>query len=193
MTYATTRTRVILVLLMAFGLILGSLAAPAAATGDGEGGGDDLDTVRAQTLSTIDYKIGLLTNLKNETDNNDRKGVYDGGIARLRELRGSAESSTSVDNLRAMDAQAHTIYHETNAEAATADQSPDTAEAVAKAGAKVMSAIENVEKAAETGSRLDSSWADLKDSVNAFRKALAAHVVAVTGGPGCVNGWNLPG
>jgi hypothetical protein len=415
MTYVATRTRVILVLLMAFGLILGSLAAPAAATGDGQGDGDDLDTVRAQTLSTIDYKIGLLTNLKNETDNDDRKGVYDGGIARLRELRGSAESSTSVDDLRAMDAQAHTIYHETKAEAAavgqtteeliaaarkaaldtinyklgyfregmvktdnpahqaiysgaigqleelkaaaeassdieqlnglkaqahviydatkraiaesgetvkedppkveekteaekaaealtqarrstlrlieykvsifthaaettknpivadvyadaaaavfaltddaraarsvtalrsidaqvmeiyeatklaiadahgqpdwqpsesvvahvqalgsvidrlvgvagaTSDQSPDTAEAVAKVGAKVMSAIESVEKAAETGSRLDGSWTDLKDSVNAFRKAFAAHVVAVTDGPGCVNGWHLPG
>ena len=419
MTSAMARTRVILVLLMALGLVVGSLAAPAAATSDDDGSGD-LESVRAQTLNTIDYKIGLLTDLKNGTDNDDRKAVYDGGIARLRELRGSAEVSGNVEDLRAMDAQAHTIYHETKAQAATvgqtdeekvaearkaaldtinyklgyfrdakaktdnpahqkiygeavgeleklkataeassdieqlnalkaqahkiydatkraiaesgdtakedppkedppkveekteaekaaealanarrstlrlieykvsifthaaetaknpavaglyveaaasvfalvddakaassikdlrsidaqvmeiyettkhavadthgqpgwqpsesvvkhvqalgtvvhrlveaaeatADESPETARAVAKAGAAVASAIKGVEKAAETGNQLDRRWGDLKTSLNEFRRALAAHVVATTGAPDCINGWHLPG
>ena len=46
MQHAITRFRVPLVLLMAVGLVLGSLAAPAAAT---EGVGEDIDSVRAQT------------------------------------------------------------------------------------------------------------------------------------------------
>lgn len=414
MTYARPRMRVLLVLLMALGLVLGTLVAPAAATSD-DGGSDDLATVRAQTLNTIDYKIGLLTDLKNGTDNDDRKGFYDKGITRLRDLRTSAESSTDIEDLRAMDAQAHTIYYETKAEAAavgqteeekvaearkaaldtinyklgyfrdakaktdisahqeiysraigeleklkaaaetnsdieqlntfkaeahkiydaakraiaesgdtvkeeppkvekkteaekaaealtnarratlrlieyktsifthaaeaaknptvagayldaaaavaaltddakaaktigalrtidtrvmeiyeatkqvvaeahdrpdwqpsesmvayvqalgstvdrlvgvaeaTADQSPETAQAVVKAGAKVATAIEGVAEAAATGKRLDDRWSDLQESVHVFRKAFAAHVVAITGAPACVNGWHLPG
>lgn len=419
MTYATARTRVILVLLMALGLVAGSLAAPAAATSD-ESGSGDLETVRAQTLNTIDYKIGLLSSLKGETDNADRKQVYDDGIARLRDLRGSAEASSSIEDLRVMDAQAHTIYHETKNRAAsvgqseeekisearkaaldtinyklgyfrdaktktdnpahqkiyggaiagletlkaaaeasgdveqlkalkseahkiydatkraiaesgetlkedppkkdppkkdvkteaekaaealaatrrstlrlveykvsifthaaetaknpavaglyveaaasvfaltddakaaksiqalrsidaqvmeiyeatkqavadthdqpewqpsesvvkyvqalgaaidrlveaaeaTADEGPETARAVAKAGAAVASAIGGVEKAAETGKRLDDRWDDLKTSLYEFRKALAAHLIATTGAPTCINGWHLPG
>ncbi|MEA2010315.1 MAG: hypothetical protein U9N78_06390, partial [Actinomycetota bacterium] len=411
--------RIILVLLMAFGLVLGSLVAPAAAT-TSDDDGSDLETVRAQTLNTIDYKIGLLTNLKNETDNADRKVVYDRGIARLQALRVEATGSDSIDALRAMDAEAHAIYHETKAEAAavgqteeekiaearkaaldtinyklgyfrdakaktdnpahqeiygaaigeleklkaaaeassdveqlyglkaqahkiydatkraiaeagdtvkedppkedppkveekteaqkaaealaqtrrstlrlieykaslfthaaetaknpavadlyteaaatvlalvadanaaktikslrsidaqvmeiyeatkqsvadahdqpgwqpsesvvghvqalgsvidrlvgvaeaTADQSPETATAVAKAGAKVKEAIKAVESAAETGKQLDSRWDTLKASVHEFRKAFAAHVLAITGAPDCVNGWHLPG
>ncbi len=414
MTDSKPRTRVLLVLLMALGLVLGSLAAPAAATSD-EGGSDDLETVRSQTLNTIDYKIGLLSDLKNGTDNADRKQVYEDGIGRLRDLRGSAEASGSVEDLRAMDAQAHTIYHETKAQASsvgqteeekivearraaldtinyklnhfsdalaktdnpahkkiyegavaslrelkvtaeasndvgqlkdlksqahaiydatkravaesgdtvkedppkveekteaekaaealanarrstlrlieykvsifthaaetaknptvaglyaeaatsvfaliddakaaksikalrsidaqvmgiyeatkqavadthdqpewqpsasvikhvqtlgavverlveaakeTANESPETARAVAKAGDAVSSAIKGVEKAAETGKRLDERWGDLKASVHEFRRALAAHVVATTGAPDCINGWHLPG
>jgi hypothetical protein len=52
MQRAIGRSRVLLVLLMAFGLLLGSAAAPAAATGGGEG--DDTESVRAQTIGTID-------------------------------------------------------------------------------------------------------------------------------------------
>ncbi|MCL1693039.1 MAG: hypothetical protein M3096_05090 [Actinomycetia bacterium] len=417
MTYVAARTRVILVLLMALGLVLGSLVAPAAATDEG---GDDLETVRAKTIGTIDYKIGLLSDLKNGTENADRRDVYDEGIAELQALSGRAETETSIDELRAMDARAHDIYYETKARAATvgqtaeekvaearkaaldtityklgyfrdakaktdnpahqeiysgaireleklraaaeassevehlyelkaqahkiydatkraiaesgdtvkedppkedppnvvekteaekaaealaqarrstlrlieykvsifthaaetaknpavaglyaeaaaavfaladdakaaktikalrsidaqvmeiyeatkqavadgheqpnwqpsesvvahvralgsvidrlvgvveetADQSPETARAVAKAGAGVASAIEGVEKAAETGKQLDSRWGDLKASVHEFRKAFAAHVLAITGAPDCVNGWHLPG
>ena len=50
-----------------------------------------------------------------------------------------------------------------------------------------------MQAAAETGNKLDGSWADLKKAVHTYRKALADHVVAVTGGPGCMNGWHLPG
>lgn len=123
MTHATTRTRVLLVILMALGLVLGSMAAPAAATSDDDGGG--VDTVRSKTLGTIDYKIGLLTDLKNGTDNGDRKAFYDGGIVQLRDLRGSAEASSDIEKLRAMDAQAHTIYHETKAQASSVGQTDE--------------------------------------------------------------------
>jgi hypothetical protein len=409
------RPRVLLVLLMALGLTLGSVAAPVAAT---EGGsGDDLETVRGQTLGTIDYKTSLLTDLKNSTDNADRKVVYDQGIAELAGLRDRAVVEGSVDQLRAMDAEAHDIYHSTKsrasavgqteeekiaevrkaaldtinyklgifsdkkattdnpvhqeiyagavsqlealkvaaegssdiaalndmkaqaheiynstkakiaeaggegkgeeakkeepekteaekaaealanarrstqklieykvslftraaeaaknpvvagvyAEAAartaaladeakaagtiaalreidakvmeiyestkasisdshgkpewqpseavkvhvdsvggdvkrlvdetasTSEKSPETAKAVEKAGAKVYKEIDEVRGAAETGNKLDAKWAEMDQALHNFRKALAAHVVAVTGGPDCMNGWHLPG
>ena len=418
MQHAITRSRVMLVLLMTVGLILGSLAAPAAAT---EGGDGDVDSVRASTLSTIDYKTGLLTDRKNATDNADRKAEYDKGIAQLADLRGEAAGSDDIDALRDMEAQAHEIYYATKARAAavgqtdeekvaevrkaaldtinyklgifreakaktdnathraiyeeaigdlealkvaaeksddvgalkemksgahkiydrtkakiaeaggddegekkeetekpkekektkaeleaealakakrstlrliehktavfthaaeaaknpmvaavyveaaekiaglvdatknagtvaafheidakimeiydetkakvseshgkpewqpseamiahvvaisgvidrldefvkaTADQSPDTAKAVTRAGDKVRAEIKDVQAAAETGNKLDGSWSDLKKAIHTYRKALADHVVAVTGGPGCVNGWHLPG
>ncbi len=416
MQHAITRPRVWLVLAMTAGLILGSLAAPAVAT---EGGGDDVDSVRAQTLNTIDYKTGLLTDLKNGTDNADRKAEYDKGVSQLASLRDDAAGSDSIDALRSMDAQAHEIYHSTKARAAavgqsddekvaemrkaaldtinyklgifreakaktdnaahrdiyaaavsdlealkaaaeksddigalremkaqahkiydrtkaqiaekagdegdkkkeveepkekaktkaeieaealakakrstlrliehklaifthaaeaaknpivatvyvdaakqiaglvdeakeagsvgalrevdekvmkiyddtkaavseshgkpewqpseamiahvtrisgvvdrldefvksTADESPDTAKAVARAADKVRTEIKDVQAAAETGNKLDGSWSDLKKAIHTYRKALADHVVAVTGGPGCVNGWHLP-
>jgi len=414
MQHAITRSRVWLVLLMTVGLILGSLAAPAAAT---EGGGDDVDSVRAQTLNTIDYKMGLLTDLRNGTENADRKAEYDTGIAQLASLRGDAVGSDNIDALRSMDAQAHEIYYATKARAAavgqtdaekvaemrkaaletinyklsifreakgktdnaahreiyaaaigdlealkaaaeksddigaleemksqahkiydrtkaqiaekggdegdkkeeveepkektkaeieaealakakrstlrliehklsifthaaeaaknrvvaavyadaaeqiaglvddakeagtvgalreidekimkiyddtkaavseshgkpewqpseamiahvagisgvidrldefvksTADDSPNTAKAIAKAADKVRAEIKDVQAAAETGNKLDGSWSDLKKAIHTYRKALAEHVVAVTGGPGCVNGWHLP-
>ena len=409
------RPRVLLVLLMALGLTLGSVAAPVTATEGG--GGDDLETVRGQTLGTIDYKTSLLTDVKNGTDNADRKAVYDQGIAELAGLRDRAAAEGNVDQLRAMDAEAHDIYNSTKsrasevgqteeekiaevrkaaldtinyklgifsdkkveadnpvhqeiyggaigqlealrvaaegnsdiaalkdmkaqaheiynstmakiaenggegkseetkkeepekteaekaaealanarrstqklieykvslftraAEAAknpvvagvyteaaartaaladeakaagtiaalreidakvmeiyestkaavseshgkpewqpseavkvhvdsvggdvkrlvdetasTSEKSPETAKAVEKAGAKVYEEIDEVRGAAETGNKLDAKWAEMDQALHNFRRALAAHVVAVTGGPDCVNGWHLPG
>ena len=119
------RSRILLVLLMAFGLVLGSVAAPAAATGDGDGEGDNVDSVRAQTIGTIDYKTGLLTDLKNGTDNADRKAVYEDGIAQLAMLRASAADSGDIEQLRSMDAQAHAIYHDTKARASAVGQTEE--------------------------------------------------------------------
>ena len=117
------RPRVLLVLLMALGLTLGSVGAPVAAT---EGGsGDDVGTVRAQTLGTIDYKASLLTDLKNSTDNADRKVVYDQGIAELAGLRERAVVEGSIDQLRAMDAEAHDIYHSTKNRASEVGQTEE--------------------------------------------------------------------
>ena len=59
--------------------------------------GDDLETVRGQTLGTIDYKTSLLTDLKNGTDNADRKVVYDQGIAELAGLRDRAAVEGDVE------------------------------------------------------------------------------------------------
>ena len=75
----------------------------------------------------------------------------------------------------------------------TADRSPETAAAVTRVGEKVRAEIEGVKAAAETGNKLDATWADLKKAVYSYRNALAGHVVTVPGGPGCMNGWHLPG
>lgn len=117
------RPRVLLVLLMALGLTLGSFGAPVAAT---EGGsGDDIEAVRAQTLGTIDYKTSLLTDLKNGTDNADRKAIYDQGIAELAGLRERAVVEGDIDQLRVMDAQAHDIYHATESRASQVGQTEE--------------------------------------------------------------------
>ena len=117
------RPRILLVLLMALGLTLGSVVAPVAAT-EGDSG-DDLETVRGQTLGTIDYKTSLLTDLKNGTDNADRKAVYDGGIAELAGLRERAAVEGDVGQLRAMDAEAHDIYHSTKSRASAVGQTEE--------------------------------------------------------------------
>lgn len=117
------RPRVLLVLLMALGLTLGSVGAPVAATEGG--GGDDIEAVRAQTLGTIDYKTSLLTDLKNGTDNADRKAVYDQGIAELAGLRERAVVEGDIDQLRAMEAQAHDIYHATKSRASEVGQTEE--------------------------------------------------------------------
>ena len=131
------RPRLLLVLLMALGLTLGSVAAPVAAT-DG-GSGDDLEAVRGQTLATIDYKVGLLTDLKNGTDNADRMFVYDEGIGELGALRGQAAVEVSIDQLRVMDATAHEIYHSTKERAAAVGQTEG--EKIAEARKATLDAI----------------------------------------------------
>jgi hypothetical protein len=123
MQRTNARPRILLVFLMALGLTLGSVAAPGAAT---EGGSsDDLEAVRAQTLGTIDYKTSLLTDLKNGTDNADRRDVYDQGIGELAALRGLAVVEGSIDQLRIMDAQAHDIYHSTKNRASEVGQTEE--------------------------------------------------------------------
>jgi hypothetical protein len=74
-----------------------------------------------------------------------------------------------------------------------ADKSPETAAAVVKAGAAGEAKTDAVRAVCESGNKLDRKWADLEEAVHAFRKALQAHTVAMTGGPAYVNGWQLPG
>ena len=121
------RSRVMLVLLMALGLMLGSVAAPAAATGgaEGESEGKTLESVRAETIGTIDYKTSLLTDLKNGTDKADRKAVYDDGIAQLAALRATAADEPEVERLRQMGAEAHGIYHDTKSRASAVGQTEE--------------------------------------------------------------------
>ena len=85
------------------------------------------------------------------------------------------------------------VKHLVDEAASTSDKSPETAKDVEKAGVKVFDQIEEVRGAAETGNKLDGEWVEMDKALHNFRKALAAHVVAVTGGPDCVNGWHLPG
>jgi hypothetical protein len=120
-------SRATIVVLVAFALVAVTLFTPAMATE----GGDDLESVRASVLETYNYKIGLLTGLKNETDNGDKIATYQSGITELTELRDTrVATETSIDELRALDDRAHAIYHATVNEA---NQITSPAEELSKA------------------------------------------------------------
>ena len=113
--------------MVSFALLAVTLFTPAMATSGG-----DLESVRATVAETYAYKIDLLTALKDETSNDDRKAVYQGGIdelANLAETRVATEDS--IDELWALKDRAHTIYGETVAAADQVGQTP--AEKLAKA------------------------------------------------------------
>jgi len=101
---------------------------PAQATSEG----DDVDDVRAAVVETYEYKMSLLAGLKSETDNGDRKAVYQDGINELSGLLdGRVRSEDDIDELWALKDRAHSIYHETVAAAEKVGKTP--AEELAKA------------------------------------------------------------
>lgn len=111
--------------------VLATMAvAPADAT---DGGAEDIESLRADVIGTFDYKIGLLTDRKSETDNPDRVAVYDGGIEELASVRDAqVPAATTVDELWALDDLAHSIYHETVAAAEAVPPTPEEELATAK-------------------------------------------------------------
>ena len=80
--------------------------------------GDDLETVRASVTETYNYKIALLTEHQNGTDNQDVRAIYAEGINELSGLLTSrVATETSIDELWGLKERAHGIYAETVARA----------------------------------------------------------------------------
>ena len=119
--------------------------------------------------------------------------VYESTKAAVSESHGKPEWQPSESVKVHVDSIGGDVKRLIDEAATTSDKSPETAEAVKKAGLEVFDQIEEVRGAAETGNKLDGKWVEMDKALHNFRKALAAHVVAVTGGPDCVNGWHLPG
>lgn len=136
---SSSRTFIILMLTLAMFAV--TAFAPANATeGGGEGEGD-LESVRASVTETYNYKIGLLTDRKNGTDNEDKKGVYAEGIAELVGLRdGRVATEDNVEELWGLNQRAHDIYHATKARANEVGETP--AEKVEKAKNAAREAVE---------------------------------------------------
>ena len=130
-----SRTAVVLMLTLMMVAVM--TAAPALATA----GGDDIEAVRSEVAGTFTYKIGLLADLKAQTDNADRKAVYQAGIGELTSLRdGAVTTEDDIGALWALNDRAHSIYGETKAAAEQVGMTP--AEELAKATAKATSTIE---------------------------------------------------
>ncbi|MEN8040033.1 MAG: hypothetical protein ABFR95_00875 [Actinomycetota bacterium] len=117
---ASTRTLIILLLSMA--MLAVTAFAPA---NGGETSGDDLETVRAKVVGTYNYKVSLLTDLKNGTDNGDKKAVYADGISELISIRDTqVATAETTDALWALDQKAHDIYYATKARANEVGETP---------------------------------------------------------------------
>ncbi len=116
-TRLTVRT--IIVLILALGMTVATVAAPSRA-GEG-GGGDDLESVRATVMEKYNYKVGLLTEEKADTDNPAKIDVYAAGIAELTTLRDTrVATEDNIDELWALKERAYAIYNETVNAAKTA-------------------------------------------------------------------------
>jgi hypothetical protein len=134
---ATSRSRILVVLITAMLMLATVTVFPARATS----GGDDIESVRAGVTATYTYKISLLGDLASKTENADRKAVYSAGIAELASTRDAdVASATSVDALWALDKRAHDIYHATVAAAEKVGLTP--AEELATAKKKAVGTIE---------------------------------------------------
>lgn len=133
---AYIRTRALIVLALAATMLVTTGLIPAQATSEG----GDLEEVRAAVVETYQYKISLLNNLKSETDNGDRKAVYQGGINELTDLlNGRVQTEENIEELWGLKDRAHTIYHETVAAAENVGMTP--AEELAKAKEKASSTV----------------------------------------------------
>ena len=136
-TRPTNASRTYIVLMLTLMMAAVMTATPAMATA----GGDDIEAVRSEVAGTFTYKIGLLTDLKSQTDNADRKAVYQAGIGELTGVRdGAVASADDIDALWALKDRAHAIYGETKAAADQVGTTP--AEELERAKAKATSTIE---------------------------------------------------
>jgi len=104
-------SRLLIIFTLAIALFATTAFAPARAT---EGSGDDLDSVRATVLEAYNYKIGLLTDKRDGTENADARAIYAEGIAELIGLRDSRVTiEDSIAELWALKERAYAIYGET--------------------------------------------------------------------------------
>lgn len=141
---AHIRTRALIVLALAATMLVTAGLVPAQATSEG----GDVAEVRAAVVDTYEHKISLLSNLKSETDNGDRKAVYQEGIGELTGLlNGRVQTEEDVEELWTLKDRAHSIYHETVAAAEEVGSTPaeDMAKAKEKANGTVSYKIKLLE------------------------------------------------
>ncbi len=117
-------TRTLIIFALAIAMFAATAIAPALATGGGEGEGD-IEAVRTEVTGTYNYKIGLLTDKMNGSDNADKKAVYAAGIAKLVDLRDNrVATEDNIEELWGLNQRAHDIYHSTKAEASEVGETP---------------------------------------------------------------------
>lgn len=85
------------------------------------------------------------------------------------------------------------VDHLTEIASATAEESPETFEAVAAANERVQKAIAAVLEVAESGKKLDARWADLSHALKNFKQAFVAHYIALANGPHSFGKLHIPG
>ncbi len=123
--------------------------AEAAAAGAEAGKPDEelLAEARAETLGTIEYKLGYFAERRSDTDDPTLRRIYAEAIDELAALKRKAEASSSVDELRQLKARAHEVYETTKDRAEDPDEYAKTeaeqaAERLAKARRSVLRLIE---------------------------------------------------
>jgi hypothetical protein len=144
-------TRTLIILAVAVAMFAVAAVPPALATGDSGGEGDgDIAKVRAEVTETYTYKIGLLTEKMNGTDNADKMAVYAEGIAQLVDLRdGRVATEDNIEELWGLNQKAHDIYHATKARASEVGETPTD---------KLEKAKKNAREAVEYKTGLLNEW-----------------------------------
>jgi hypothetical protein len=124
--------------------------------------------------------------------------IYHSARDAVAELRGEGEADDH-DKDPARDIEAHLgkiagyIDYLTQIASATAEESPDTFEAVVAANENAHAAIDAVLNVAESGKKLDTRWEDLSHALKSFKRAFVAHYVSLADGPMCFGELHIPG
>ena len=119
--------------------------------------------------------------------------IYEQAKADAEAIRVEYEGDEELDTLTEyLDQLARSTKETVNAAERTADDSPETYEALVDAKDEVLAAIDNVREVADSGTRLGDRWDRMELALRGFRQALIRHYIAL-GEPMNLEGLNIPG
>jgi hypothetical protein len=120
------------------------------------------------------------------------EAFYESVKSRASEVREGVDTSLEETLESYLDHVVDYVTSTTGAAAATADESPETFEALVAAKRTVLDRVEAVRDVTDTGSRLDARWEALDDALTDFRRALVLHYIEL-GEPMVVASIQIPG
>ncbi len=130
------RGRNVGMLLLAAAMLVMLVAAPALAGGEPQ----DLESVRATVLETVDYKTDLVTELLAGAETAEAEAIYRDALAELGGIRERVLVEDDIDELWALKSRAKGVYAEAAAAGATAGKSDE--QLLAEARAEALGTIE---------------------------------------------------
>ena len=118
--------------------------------------------------------------------------IFEETKTKAAEVRDGAGTSPEDTVAAYLDHVVSYVTYTTAAAAPTADDSPETFDALVAAKKVVLDRVEDVREVADTGSRLDARWEALETSLTDYRRALVLHYIAL-GDPTLIAGLHIPG
>ncbi|GMQ97979.1 MAG: hypothetical protein BMS9Abin17_0483 [Acidimicrobiia bacterium] len=123
--------------------------------------------------------------------------IYESAQAAVADIRGDGTTDGGDDATDAIESHLTRAldYVTTITDRAewSANESPETWEALLTAQANVVAAVAKVNEVIASGTDLDDRWDELNDAMRDFRQALIAHYVALRSDPMFIGGFHVAG